>query len=52
MELQEQIYQMKRELLQIAERNRMNLLHPEVIRASQELDTLIVKSMRPGAKTA
>lgn len=52
MELQEQIYRMKRKLLQTAERNRMNLVHPEVIRVSQELDVLIMKSMLPGTKTA
>ncbi|HUC90551.1 MAG TPA: aspartyl-phosphate phosphatase Spo0E family protein [Paenibacillus sp.] len=52
MEIQEQICRMKKELLRIAERNRMNLLHPDVIRVSQELDVLIVKSMVRGTKTA
>ena len=50
--LHEEIVLVKQELLSAAERNLMNLLHPEVIRISQKLDLLILQSMRNRPKIA
>ncbi|CAM4201439.1 aspartyl-phosphate phosphatase Spo0E family protein [Paenibacillus tarimensis] len=46
MSLADKIVVLKDELLQVAEKNYFNLLHPEVITMSQKLDTLIVQSMK------
>lgn len=51
-DIHDEIVLVKEELVSAAERNLMNLLHPEVIRISQELDLLILQSMRRQPKIA
>lgn len=40
-ELLEQIEQLRLQLVQVVKENKFNLLHPPVIKMSQQLDTLI-----------
>lgn len=48
----ETIESLKTELLQVAERHSMNLLHPEVVACSQQLDLLILHSMKARVREA
>lgn len=50
--IHDEIVLVKEELQSAAERNLMNLLHPEVIRISQKLDLLILQSMRAKTRIA
>jgi len=50
--LTHEIAALKSELIAVAEKHSLDLLHPEVIRYSQLLDQLIVKAMKPGSRLA
>lgn len=45
-EMNQKINRLRSKMIGVAEKHGMNLLHPEVIYWSQQLDLLIVQSMR------
>lgn len=40
------IYTVRKQMENLAEQHDFNLLHPEVVKASQELDALIARAMK------